>query len=165
VAVSAAGGAAERTRVEDELVRGRIMLRAIKAIAPGHEITLDYGPEYFDLFLKVDGCKCTTCATKGDKKRRTQAERTKVVAFSHALRWVICTPLGRAVVPELMQSQMTGENLAREAHRLLADEPSRVEMKAGLAEVRQKLAGGSAAPQRAVSAIREILEGQVTHVS
>jgi lipid-A-disaccharide synthase len=72
---------------------------------------------------------------------------------------------GRAVVPELMQSQMTGERLAQEAQRLLADEPARAEMKAGLAEVRQKLAGGSAAPQRAVSAIREILEGQVTHVS
>jgi len=72
---------------------------------------------------------------------------------------------GRAVVPELMQGQMTGENLAREAQRLLADETARTEMKAGLAEVRQKLAGGSAAPQRAVSAIREILEGQVTHVS
>jgi lipid-A-disaccharide synthase len=72
---------------------------------------------------------------------------------------------GRAVVPELMQSQMTGANLAREAIRLLADQPARAEMKAGLAEVRQKLAGGSAAPQRAAVAIREILEGQVTHVS
>jgi lipid-A-disaccharide synthase len=72
---------------------------------------------------------------------------------------------GRAVVPELMQSQMTGENLAKEALRLLADDRSRAEMKAGLAEVRQKLAGGAAAPQRAALAIREILEGQVTHVS
>ena len=42
---------------------------------------------------------------------------------------------------------------------------ARAEMKAGLAEVRQKLAGGAAAPQRAALAIREILEGQVTHVS
>ncbi len=72
---------------------------------------------------------------------------------------------GRAVVPELMQSQMTGANLAREAIRLLGDRTARAEMKAGLAEVRQKLAGGSAAPQRAAIAIREILEGQVTHVS
>jgi lipid-A-disaccharide synthase len=72
---------------------------------------------------------------------------------------------GRAVVPELMQSQMTGANLAREAFRLLGDRPARAEMKAGLAEVRRKLAGGAAAPQRAATAIREILEGQVTHVS
>jgi lipid-A-disaccharide synthase len=72
---------------------------------------------------------------------------------------------GRAVVPELMQSQMTGQNLARHALRLLADGAARAEMKAGLADVRQKLAGGSAAPQRAAVAIQEVLEGQVTHVS
>src|SRR5215471_9770525 len=32
---------------------------------------------------------------------------------------------GRALVPELMQEQMTGENLAREARRLLSDEGAR----------------------------------------
>jgi lipid-A-disaccharide synthase len=72
---------------------------------------------------------------------------------------------GRAVVPELMQGQMTGENLAREALHLLADQPARADMKDGLAEVRRKLSGGSAAPQRAALAIKDILEGQVTHVS
>jgi lipid-A-disaccharide synthase len=72
---------------------------------------------------------------------------------------------GRAVVPELMQGQMTGENLAREALHLLADQPARAQMKDGLAEVRRKLSGGSAAPQRAAVAIKDILEGQVTHVS
>jgi lipid-A-disaccharide synthase len=72
---------------------------------------------------------------------------------------------GRAVVPELMQGRMTGENLAREALRLLADGPARAEMKAGLAEVRRKLAGGAAAPERAALAIKGILEGQAAHVS
>jgi lipid-A-disaccharide synthase len=72
---------------------------------------------------------------------------------------------GRAIVPELMQGQMTGDNLAREALRLLRDEPARHSMKAGLAEVREKLAGGAGAPERAARAIQEILEGQVTHVS
>jgi lipid-A-disaccharide synthase len=71
---------------------------------------------------------------------------------------------GRAVVPELMQSQMTGENLAREARRLLTDSDARAGMKQGLAEVREKLAGRSHAPERAASVIQEILEGQVTHV-
>jgi len=72
---------------------------------------------------------------------------------------------GRAVVPELMQSEMTGENLARHALRLLPDGPERADMKEGLAEVRQKLAGGSAAPQRAALVIKDILEGQAKHVS
>jgi lipid-A-disaccharide synthase len=72
---------------------------------------------------------------------------------------------GRAVVPELMQNQMTGENLAREALRLLHAGPDREVMKAGLAEVKFKLSGRSGAPERAALAIQEILEGQVTHVS
>jgi lipid-A-disaccharide synthase len=77
---------------------------------------------------------------------------------------------GRAVVPELMQSRMTGETIAREARRLLADAGARAEMKAGLAEVRERLspagmAGPEGAPRRAAAIIREVLEGQVAHVS
>jgi lipid-A-disaccharide synthase len=71
----------------------------------------------------------------------------------------------RGLVPELMQDQMTGENLAREALRLLHDDAARGAMLTGLAEVREKLAGGAGAPERAARAIQEILEGQVTHVS
>jgi lipid-A-disaccharide synthase len=74
---------------------------------------------------------------------------------------------GRAIVPELMQQQMTGENLAREVRRLLDNPAARTEMKQGLAEVRDTLAGRSGAddaPSRAADAIQEILEGQVTHV-
>jgi lipid-A-disaccharide synthase len=91
---------------------------------------------------------------------------------------------GRDVVPELMQGQMTGEAIAREAQRLLTNEAARAEMKAGLAEVREKLSQGPVAqaslpvcfdsqasqpgvtaPQRAALIIQEILEGQVVHVS
>jgi lipid-A-disaccharide synthase len=72
---------------------------------------------------------------------------------------------GRGLVPELMQGQMTGENLAREALGLLRDGAARGAMLAGLAKVREKLAGGAGAPERAARAIQEILEGQVTHVS
>jgi lipid-A-disaccharide synthase len=71
----------------------------------------------------------------------------------------------RAVVPELMQSQMTGERIAHEARRLLTDPAARAQMQAGLAEVREKLSGGGNAPQRAAAIIQEILEGQVAHVS
>jgi lipid-A-disaccharide synthase len=72
---------------------------------------------------------------------------------------------GRAVVPELMQGQMTGERIATEAGRLLADFAARRTMQAGLAEVREKLSGGGNAPQRAAQIIHAILEGQVAHVS
>ena len=73
---------------------------------------------------------------------------------------------GRAVVPELMQGQMSGESLAREANRLLSDSAARREMQAGLAAVREKLAqGGLAAPRRAAALVEGILEGQIAHAS
>jgi len=75
---------------------------------------------------------------------------------------------GRAVVPELMQGQMTGEALARVGRRLLSDEAARAEMKAGLAQVRQRLSSGPAgmpAPGCAAAIIQGILEGQAIHVS
>ncbi len=69
---------------------------------------------------------------------------------------------GRAVAPELMQSSMTGEAIAREARRLLTDEQARREMKLALLSVKEKLcqAGTTPAPL-----IQEIVEGQVAHVS
>jgi lipid-A-disaccharide synthase len=48
---------------------------------------------------------------------------------------------GRQIVPELMQDQMTAENLAREALALLENEDERERMRGDLAEVAQKLAG------------------------
>jgi lipid-A-disaccharide synthase len=73
---------------------------------------------------------------------------------------------GRALVPELIQGQMTAESLAREASRLLSDQVARAEMKAGLAAVREKLAqAGPSAPRRAAALIEGILEEQVAHAS
>jgi uncharacterized protein len=39
-------------------VRGRIFIEAIRKVSPGEEITIDYGPEYFDEFIKPKGCRC-----------------------------------------------------------------------------------------------------------
>jgi lipid-A-disaccharide synthase len=72
---------------------------------------------------------------------------------------------GRALVPELIQDDMTAENLAAEALRLLNDAEARERMRTGLAEVACKLSGRTGAPQRAALAIQDILEGQVTHAS
>src|SRR5262245_30213104 len=55
-----------RPNAESELVRGKLILRAIKAIEPGDEITYDYGEEYVALFLEPSGCRCASCL---DKKR------------------------------------------------------------------------------------------------
>jgi lipid-A-disaccharide synthase len=67
---------------------------------------------------------------------------------------------GRPVVPELMQSQMTGERIASEARRLLGDEAARGEMLAGLAEVRRKLEARAAAPLGARAATPAEADGR-----
>jgi hypothetical protein len=45
---------------EAQLVRGRMLYRALRPIAPGEEITIDYGEEHVQLYFD-DGCKCTAC--------------------------------------------------------------------------------------------------------
>jgi lipid-A-disaccharide synthase len=71
----------------------------------------------------------------------------------------------RAIVPELMQSQLTGERLAGEALRLLRDDAARGRMRADLAEVAGKLSGAGQPMARACAIIQELMEGQVAHVS
>src|SRR6476661_2701936 len=58
-----------RPNADSALVKGRMILRAIKPIAPGEEITYDYGKEYFDLFIKPVGCRCAQCAERGRRQR------------------------------------------------------------------------------------------------
>ncbi len=72
---------------------------------------------------------------------------------------------GKQIVPELIQSDMTGERIALEAIRLLDDPAARARMQSGLAEVKAQLSGGGDAPRRAAAIIQEILEGHAAHVS
>ena len=53
-----------RPNAEFELVKGKLILRAWKALAPGDEITCDYGSDYFALFIAPVGCRCGTCGAK-----------------------------------------------------------------------------------------------------
>jgi SET domain-containing protein len=63
-----------RPNAESALANGKIIiLRAIKDIAPGDEITYDYGEEYFELFIKPVGCKCVKCADAPRKIRNKPA--------------------------------------------------------------------------------------------
>ena len=49
---------------EAELVRGRMMYRALQTISASEEITIDYGEEYYELYLAKAGCRCATCAAR-----------------------------------------------------------------------------------------------------
>jgi SET domain-containing protein len=46
---------------ESVLSKRKVVLRALRAIEPGEEITYDYGEEYFELFIKPNGCRCAKC--------------------------------------------------------------------------------------------------------
>ncbi len=51
------------------LRRGNIVFVALRAIAPGEEITLDYGEEYFDLFIAPSGCRCAACGEPAKRRK------------------------------------------------------------------------------------------------
>jgi uncharacterized protein len=51
------------------LRQGRMAFVALRVIAAGEEITIDYGDDYFALFFAPAGCRCAGCA---EEKRRTR---------------------------------------------------------------------------------------------
>jgi uncharacterized protein len=67
----------------------KVVIRAIKNIAPGEEINYDYGTEYFKIYLKPIGCKCAACEKKRKKQRaeaRAEKLRLKARAEKRALK-------------------------------------------------------------------------------
>jgi uncharacterized protein len=51
------------------LRKGKMVLVASQPIAPGDEITFDYGEEYFDYYFKDAGCRCMACTAKVARRR------------------------------------------------------------------------------------------------
>jgi len=41
--------------------RDKVLIRALRVISAGEELTIDYGSEYFDEFIRPHGCKCVAC--------------------------------------------------------------------------------------------------------
>jgi hypothetical protein len=67
-----------RPNAESDTTRDRrVVIRAIKNIKPGDEITYDYGEDYFDIYLKPIGCKCLKCIEQRRAARRTRAAKVR----------------------------------------------------------------------------------------
>lgn len=71
----------------------------------------------------------------------------------------------RRVIPELIQGDLSGERLAREAITLLQDAEARERMRAGLKEVADRLAGVEDPMWVAAGEVEQFLEEEMAHVS
>ena len=66
-----------RPNADSHQLKGKVFLRAIKAIKPGEEITWNYGRDYFLNVITPSGCKCVKCREKRNKRRRELAQAAK----------------------------------------------------------------------------------------
>jgi uncharacterized protein len=70
-----------RPNAESHLTKGKVILRAIKKIRPGDEITYDYGRDYLLNVITRSGCRCDKC-----REKRNAARRARYAAKSRSLR-------------------------------------------------------------------------------
>lgn len=56
---------------------GKIVIRALRTISPGEEITYDYGPEYLGYFMESGGCQCAGCRVRKAARRDRQRSARK----------------------------------------------------------------------------------------
>ena len=50
-----------RPNCEARVVRGRVFIYALRRIREGEELTYHYGKEYWDEYIRPQGCRCATC--------------------------------------------------------------------------------------------------------
>ncbi len=55
----------------------QLVLLALRKIAPGEEITYDYGKDYFNLFIKPKGCRCAACVAKRRRARKRSRGKSR----------------------------------------------------------------------------------------
>jgi uncharacterized protein len=66
-----------RPNCEAVLRKGQMVFVALRDIAADEEMTLDYGKDYFDLFIAPLGCRCVACASKAAKLYGKPARRKR----------------------------------------------------------------------------------------
>ena len=47
----------------------RIWIWSLRRIEAGEQITIDYGKEYFDQYIKPLGCKCEPCVSRSARRK------------------------------------------------------------------------------------------------
>ena len=72
-----------RPNAKPVLRKGRIVFVALRRIAPGEEITYDYGRDYFDAIIKPSGCRCAACRAKTAARRSRRKRRVGKAKRAH----------------------------------------------------------------------------------
>jgi SET domain-containing protein len=62
---------------EARIEEGKVMIYALYAIPEGEEITIDYGDEYFDEFIRPHGCRCNACAAEFRSRSQPTLSQTR----------------------------------------------------------------------------------------
>jgi SET domain-containing protein len=66
-----------RPNAESHRLNGKVVLRAIKGIKSGEEITYNYGRDYFRNVITPSACKCDKCRERRNAARRLRAHAAK----------------------------------------------------------------------------------------
>lgn len=53
-----------RPNSEARITGRRVWVWSLSVIGAGEEITIDYGPDYFDEHIRPKGCQCAACAPR-----------------------------------------------------------------------------------------------------
>jgi uncharacterized protein len=76
-----------RPNARSHRMNGKVVLRAIKTINPGDEITYNYGRDYFLNVITPRGCKCVKCRKKRRGARRAKRNsKTRLLGKRRTLR-------------------------------------------------------------------------------
>lgn len=105
-----------RPNAESDIIGHLILIRSIKNIAPGEEITYDYGKNYFDTYIKPHGCKCLSCIAKRKKERaeaRDVARRARERAARKAAKEKVAAGAPGKVKPNKVKSTKAKPNKAK----------------------------------------------------
>ena len=70
-----------RPNAEAHSIGHKVIVRAIKTIKPGDEITYDYGEDYYLNVITPSGCKCDKC-----REKRSAAARARRLAKVRAVK-------------------------------------------------------------------------------
>ena len=64
-----------RPNAETHIIGHKVIIRALKNIRPGVEITYDYGSDYLTTIITRRGCKCDNCRKKrADARAKPRAK-------------------------------------------------------------------------------------------